>query len=61
MKEKESFATLHQSKKTSKKPDIRNEFIFRMWDLQVVLCFLGMIGKLMDISGLDEIPEKAGK
>ena len=59
MTEKRSYrliCNLHQINTTSTK--VRNEFIFRMGELHVVFCRLKMIGKLIgkliDVSGLDK-------
>ena len=34
------------------KPDIRDNFVFRMGELHVVFCVLKVLGKLIDGSGL---------
>ena len=42
-------------------PDIRNNYVFRMGELHVVFCFLKVLGKMIDGSGLDQAFEIARK
>ena len=43
------------------KPDITNDFVFRMGELHIVFTNLKVLGKLTDGSGLDQAFEEAGK
>ena len=40
-------------------PEIRNNFVFRMGELHAVFCFLKVLGKMIDGSGLDQSFEEA--
>ena len=40
-------------------PEIRNNFVFRMGELHAVFCFLKVLGKMIDGSGLDQAFEEA--
>ena len=40
-------------------PEIRNNFIFRIEELHPVFCFLKVLGKTIDGSGLDQAFEQA--
>ena len=42
------------------KPDIRDNFVFRMGELHVVFCALKVLGKLIDGSGVDQAFVEAG-
>ena len=43
------------------KPEIRINYIFRMGELNVAFCFLKVLGKMIDESGLDQTFEKTRK
>ena len=43
------------------KPEIRNNYIFSMGELHVVFCFLKVLGKMIDGSGLDQAFEESRK
>ena len=43
------------------KPDIKNDVVFRLAELHIVLTTLKVIGKLIDGSGLDQAFKEAGK
>ena len=43
------------------KPEIRNNYIFRTGELHVVLCFLKVLVKMTDGSGLDQAFEETRK
>ena len=40
-------------------PEIRNNFVFRMGELHAVFCFVKVLGKMIDGSGLDQAFEEA--
>ena len=39
--------------------EIRNNLVFRMRELHAVFCFLKVLGKMIDGSGLDQVLEEA--
>ena len=43
------------------KPDVKNDFVFRMGELHIVFTTLKVLGKLIDGSGLDQAFEEADK
>ena len=53
-------AVIYQSNTSTTKPDIRDNFVFRMEELHVVLCALKVLEKLIDRSGLDQAFVEAG-